>query len=307
MLISYIMFEVKNEKEETITIINQRDYDLLMCKIPIFSLEGCNVQISDTYCGNIQNSKLALHIFLSILNNQHTKYSKDDLSNTIKLMSGLCPDLNYNDIIYIKKVMYEYDTIFLLKEYCLWLFSTYHCISIAKYKYSDNKSFFDIIIKNAMTNEICYYHKGTFIRFENGYVQFLNIKTQEYGTYDTYQFMNWCYLDDCNFYFQDDHLHIEIKSFRSKCKFHFKLVFVDDMLPIVIPISNYNNEIPHIHYSNTTRLAYDNKLMVEDDNGNIIYNDKVCNVNYQKSIFLTNDIIVKIDKTNDLVEVFKII
>ncbi|SNW62534.1 Hypothetical protein ORPV_630 [Orpheovirus IHUMI-LCC2] len=301
------MFEVKNERNEIISLIDKFDRHLLVTRVPIFSLEKCNLQIADFYCGNIQNSKIALHTFLCLLHKDEMGYNKHNLCHAIKLMSALCPELYPHDIMFIKKIMDKYDNINILREHCPWMFDTYHSVFIDHYKYSDNKFIFDRMMKDTRTDGICYYYKDTFIQYEHGKIHLINIKTETCTSYDTC--VNWCYLDDQNFYFEDDALHIEIKSFQSKSKFRFKFVFIDETLPIVIPLPlfiNDNKNIEHILFTNTSKLSNEHELIVEHGD-NIIYKDKVCNVAYNKSIFLTNNIIVKFDIVKNSVQIFKII
>ncbi|SNW62533.1 Hypothetical protein ORPV_629 [Orpheovirus IHUMI-LCC2] len=300
------MLEIKNDRDEMITTINKQDQDLLLSKVLIFALQGSDIQVSDCYCDNIQNSKIALHTFLSLLHKENIEYNGEQLYHAIKLMSGLCPDLDLHDIIFIKKIMEKYHSIDILKEYCSWMFNKYHSVLIDEYKYMNNNNLFDRIIKLARIDAVCYYYKDVFIQGEYGTINFTNIKTGNYGSYHAYEYENWSSVDDYNFYFQDGDLHIEILISRSKCKLRFKLLFIDSILPVVVPLTMDNENIEHIHFHNISMPFDDHELIVEDGDDNI-YEDKVYNVQYKMSIFITNDIIVKFDISNNLVQVFKII
>ncbi|SNW62535.1 Hypothetical protein ORPV_631 [Orpheovirus IHUMI-LCC2] len=284
------MYTITNENNIVIAEITQTDYDLLLSKVPIFNLEGCNVQISDSYCGNVDNSKIALHYLLSLLNREDIDYVKDDIKHVIKLLSALCPELTCEDIIHIKKIMNKYDKLNILRNKCHWMFIKYHAIEIEEHPYSwtnDMVSVYGI-----------YYYKDTFISSWRNVMYFKNAKT---GKEKKLIFQSHDSMKDQNYYFIEDQLCLE-KKYVSGQSEHYKFYFNGDNLPEVTTFIN-NKELSYIRDVVCTMSLCNFSL--KDRDGDVLYEKKMnpCN----ETIAYNNNIIIRFDKSEGFTKIIKII
>lgn len=283
------MYTITNENNIVIAEITQKDYDLLLSKVPIFNLEGCNAQISNSYCGNVSNSKIALHYFLSLLKREDIEYAKEDIKHVIKLMAALCPELSSDDIIHIKRTMNKYGKLNILRNKCSWMFDRYHAIEIEEHPYSWTSGM--------VSAYGIYYYKNTFISCWPNEIYFKNVKTgkEKRVRLDSKNTMGGQY-----YYFMDDQLCLE-KKYVSGHSEYFKFYFNGDDLPEVAPFIN-NKEPTYIKdIVCMMGLSY---FSIKDTNGGVLYEKKVnpCN----ETIVYHNDIIIRFDKSEGFTKIIKI-
>lgn len=93
------MYKVNNQ-DETIYNLTQEQYNFLLSKVEIFRLDG-GIRIADIYCGSSENTIRGLDALFKLLNNEGIK-NVEELKYAIKLIDGLCIELDGNEKAHIK-------------------------------------------------------------------------------------------------------------------------------------------------------------------------------------------------------------
>ncbi|SNW62436.1 Hypothetical protein ORPV_532 [Orpheovirus IHUMI-LCC2] len=102
-----------NEIGDMIMALPYENYNKFVNRIPIYKEMKEEFRISDIYCGNIRNSRIAISSFIFIMNisndDEVIQLQKDELTNMLKLVDGLCIVLTNKEISICKILCHKYD------------------------------------------------------------------------------------------------------------------------------------------------------------------------------------------------------
>lgn len=247
------------------------------------------MQISNSYCGNIKNSKAGLQTFISLLKKEHINYEEEDILCCINLMSGLCPKLSPKDINFITKLIYSYNKLKILKNCCPWIFP-HSIVQLKKYEYDQNR-WSSSIYHHANLNNICYYHKGIFIMCWRSEILMINIQKGMEQCFSK-KLVSSSMEDLHHFYFQEGQLYM-----RKTC--------VHKKMPTIKFNFTEDNAFPDLeHCNDSENITSERHLSIDEiklmDVDNLLLYDK-------SNVMITNDIIIEFNENDNYIKVFKIL
>ena len=100
MTYNIIIMYVVNNQDQPVFNLTQEQYNLILNKVEIFRLDQC-IRISDIYCGSRENTIEGLDALYKLMNHEEIG-NVESLTHALKLIDGLCIELNENERKFIK-------------------------------------------------------------------------------------------------------------------------------------------------------------------------------------------------------------